>query len=196
RLRLEQQKHAVSAPEEHEQPILFAVELQPQHATIESLRGSEVVDVEDGLQYPVDRPHRHLRNRFVEGSMERLHPVPCCRLDIRSAARAQFAQRRGGPAMDPLVPLIPRTHIASYSMEIALEPEMHTYSGGLGVLAGDTVRSCADLELLVVFVTLVSRAGYLRQEIDAEGRQIDHPDPWEVAPWAQPLGAKIAVPIE
>src|SRR5690606_7074819 len=98
--------------------------------------------------------------------------------------------------MDPLVPLIPRTHIAYFSMEIALEPEMHTYSGGLGVLAGDTVRSCADLELPVVFVTLVSRAGYLRQEIDAEGRQIDHPDPWEVAPWAQPLGAKIAVPIE
>ena len=44
-----------------------------------------------------------------------------------------------------------------------MRPEMHTYAGGLGVLAGDTARSCADLELQVVFVTLVSHAGYFRQ---------------------------------
>jgi starch phosphorylase len=55
--------------------------------------------------------------------------------------------------------------VAYFSMEMALRPEMHTYSGGLGVLAGDTARSCADLELPVVFVTLASREGYLRQEI-------------------------------
>ena len=41
-------------------------------------------------------------------------------------------------------------------MEIAIRPEMHTYSGGLGILAGDTARSCADLELPVVFVSLLS----------------------------------------
>ena len=81
-------------------------------------------------------------------------------------------------------------------MEMALRPEMHTYSGGLGGLAGDTARSAADLELPVVFVTLVSREGYLRQEIDAEGRQVDHPDPWNPAEWATPLGAMVAVPIE
>jgi len=81
-------------------------------------------------------------------------------------------------------------------MEIALRPEMHTYSGGLGVLAGDTARSCADLEMPVVFVTLLSRAGYLRQEIDADGRQIDGPDPWQPEKWAEQLGAKIAVRIE
>lgn len=89
-----------------------------------------------------------------------------------------------------------RSRIAYFSMEIALRPEIHTYAGGLGVLAGDTVRSCADLELPVVFVTLISRAGYLRQSIDAEGRQVDQPDPWEPARWAQPLGAKAAVAIE
>jgi glucan phosphorylase len=82
--------------------------------------------------------------------------------------------------MAQLDALIPRTRIAYFSMEIALHPEMHTYSGGLGVLAGDTARSCADLEMPVVFVTLLSRAGYLRQEIDSEGRQIDAPDPWQL----------------
>ena len=98
--------------------------------------------------------------------------------------------------MGRLDPLIPRTHIAYFSMEIALAPEMHTYSGGLGVLAGDTARSCADLEMPVVFVTLISRAGFLRQEIDAAGRQIDAADPWQPEQWAEPLGAKIAVRIE
>jgi starch phosphorylase len=81
-------------------------------------------------------------------------------------------------------------------MEIALRPEIHTYSGGLGVLAGDTARSCVDLELPVVFVTLASRQGYLRQEIDAGGRQVERPDPWDPAQWAQPLGAKITVALD
>jgi len=80
--------------------------------------------------------------------------------------------------MSPIDAFLPRTRIAYFSMEIALRPEMHTYSGGLGVLAGDTARSAADLELPMVFVTLASRQGYLRQEIDAQGRQVEHPDPW------------------
>jgi len=98
--------------------------------------------------------------------------------------------------MSALDPFLSRTRVAYFSMEMALRPEIHTYSGGLGVLAGDTARSCADLELPVVFVTLASRQGYLRQEIDAEGRQWDHDDPWELADWAEPLDAMVAVRIE
>lgn len=86
--------------------------------------------------------------------------------------------------------------VAYFSMEIALRNEMPTYSGGLGVLAGDTVRSAADLVLPLVAVSLVSRAGYFSQEIDAQGRQVEHPAMWEPREWAQPLGAKIAVSIE
>ncbi|HLW91639.1 MAG TPA: alpha-glucan family phosphorylase [Roseiarcus sp.] len=89
-----------------------------------------------------------------------------------------------------------RTRIAHFSMEIALRPEIHTYSGGLGVLAGDTARSAADLGLPMVFVSLVSRAGYVRQEIDGEGRQIAQPNPWRPEDWAKPLTAMIAVAIE
>lgn len=98
--------------------------------------------------------------------------------------------------MASVEPFLARTHIAYFSMEIAVRPEMHTYSGGLGILAGDTARSCADLELPVVFVTLLSRAGYFRQEIDADGRQIERPDPWEVERWCTPLNAMVAVEIE
>jgi starch phosphorylase len=86
--------------------------------------------------------------------------------------------------------------IAYFSMEIAIRNEIPTYSGGLGVLAGDTVRSSADLELPLVAVSLVSRTGYFRQEISPPGRQIEHPDTWEPERWATPLRAKIVVPIE
>jgi len=86
--------------------------------------------------------------------------------------------------------------VAYFSMEIALRNEIPTYAGGLGVLAGDTVRSAADLALPLVAVSLVSRAGYFRQEIDAQGRQVEQPTLWEPREWAQPLDAKIAVPIE
>jgi starch phosphorylase len=86
--------------------------------------------------------------------------------------------------------------VAYFSMEIALRNEIPTYSGGLGVLAGDTLRSAADLALPLVAVSLVSRAGYFRQEIDAHGRQVEHPAMWDPRDWAKLLDAKIAVTIE
>jgi starch phosphorylase len=98
--------------------------------------------------------------------------------------------------MQYLQPFTSRINIAYFSMEIALRPEIHTYSGGLGVLAGDVARSCADLDLPVVFVSLLTREGYFRQEIDREGRQIEHPDPWDPATFMTPLGAMIAIPVE
>lgn len=97
--------------------------------------------------------------------------------------------------MPSIGPFLSRTHIAYFSMELAVRPEIHSYSGGLGILAGDTARSCADLELPVVFVTLLSRAGYFRQEIDETGRQIEKPDWWDVERWCTPLNAMVAIEI-
>ena len=94
-----------------------------------------------------------------------------------------------------LDPFLANTHIAYLTMEIALRQEMHTYSGGLGVLAGDTAKSCADLELPVVFVSLISRKGYLRQTLTAAGTQTDHPDPWDPSDWASPVGAMVAITL-
>ena len=65
---------------------------------------------------------------------------------------------------------VPR--VAYFSMEVALRNEIPTYAGGLGVLAGDMVRSAADLMLPMVAVSLVSRSGYFRQEIDTQGLQV------------------------
>ena len=86
--------------------------------------------------------------------------------------------------------------VAYFSMEIALRNEIPTYAGGLGVLAGDTLRSATDLDLPMVAVSLVSRAGYFRQEIDAQGRQMEYAATWDIKRWAQSLDAKIAVQID
>jgi starch phosphorylase len=86
--------------------------------------------------------------------------------------------------------------VAYFSMEIALRNEIPTYAGGLGVLAGDMVRSAADLMLPMVAISLVSRAGYFRQRIDEQGHQIELPDYWQPELWAKPLDAKVAVTIE
>jgi glycogen phosphorylase len=98
--------------------------------------------------------------------------------------------------MQHLQPFTSRIDIAYFTMEIAIRPEIHTYSGGLGILAGDVARSCADLDLPVVFVSLLTREGYFRQQIDPEGQQIEHPDPLDLASFMTPLGAMIAVDID
>jgi glucan phosphorylase len=86
--------------------------------------------------------------------------------------------------------------VAFFSMEIALCREIPTYAGGLGILAGDMLRSATDLGLPLVAVSLVSRAGYFRQEIDVSGRQIEHAALWEPLQWAAPLTAKVAISLE
>lgn len=63
-------------------------------------------------------------------------------------------------------------------MEIAVIPEMPTYSGGLGVLAGDTLRAAADMGLPLAAVTLAHRKGYFQQHLDANGIQTEEEQPW------------------
>ncbi|MEO6596820.1 MAG: alpha-glucan family phosphorylase [Planctomycetota bacterium] len=85
----------------------------------------------------------------------------------------------------------PRHAIAYFSMEIALEATIPTYSGGLGVLAGDTLRAAADLSLPMVGVTLVQRRGYLQQRIDEGGWQSEDPAPWDPSTHAERLAAVV-----
>jgi starch phosphorylase len=86
--------------------------------------------------------------------------------------------------------------IAYFSMEIGLMNEIPTYSGGLGVLAGDTVKSSADLKLPLVAVTLLSRKGYFQQEITKEGKQIEHPAEWEPPKNMESLPTEVKVQIQ
>ena len=86
--------------------------------------------------------------------------------------------------------------VAYFSMEIALSPSIPTYSGGLGVLAGDTLRSAADLGLPLAAVTLLHRKGYFRQHLDANGVQTEEDQPWDVKRLVQPEKPIVQVTIE
>jgi len=86
--------------------------------------------------------------------------------------------------------------IAYFSMEIGLSPNMPTYSGGLGVLAGDTIRSAADLGLPMVGVTLLHRKGYFFQRLDPSGWQTEEAVNWQVDDFLADTGARASVVLE
>lgn len=95
-----------------------------------------------------------------------------------------------------LSPFLSRQRIAYFSMEIGVRADLPTYSGGLGILAGDILRSAADLDLPMVGVTLIARRGYFRQILSAKGVQHEEPDPWNPSDTCTPLDAKVSVSIE
>nr|WP_091707946.1 alpha-glucan family phosphorylase [Methanolobus vulcani] len=86
--------------------------------------------------------------------------------------------------------------IAYFSMEIGLKNEMPTYSGGLGILAGDTIRASADLGLPLIAVTLLNRKGYFMQKLDSEGRQTEHHQDWAPADYMELLPHEVTVQIQ
>jgi glycogen phosphorylase len=86
--------------------------------------------------------------------------------------------------------------IAYFSMEIALENAMPSYSGGLGVLAGDTIRAAADLRLPMVAVSLLYRKGYFTQRLAEDGSQTEEPVEWRVEDFLTEEPARASVTIE
>ncbi|HDN62702.1 MAG TPA: alpha-glucan family phosphorylase [Candidatus Bathyarchaeota archaeon] len=89
-----------------------------------------------------------------------------------------------------------RPRIAYFSMEVGIKSEIPTYSGGLGVLAGDTIRSSADLRVPLTAVTLVSRKGYLKQKLTEEGEQLEYPDEWDPSKYMSLLPQTVRVRID
>jgi glycogen phosphorylase len=86
--------------------------------------------------------------------------------------------------------------VAYFSMEIAINPAMPTYSGGLGVLAGDTLRAAADLGVPLVAFTLAHRKGYFQQHLDRNGVQSEDVQPWNPADFCTEEPARITVSVE
>src|ERR1035438_8714453 len=86
--------------------------------------------------------------------------------------------------------------VAYFSMEIAINPAMPTYSGGLGMLAGDTLRSAADLGVPLVAFTLAHRKGYFQQHLNGSGEQSEEVQPWNPADFCKEEPARITVSVE
>jgi starch phosphorylase len=81
-------------------------------------------------------------------------------------------------------------------MEIAINPLMPTYSGGLGMLAGDTLRSAADLGVPLVAFTLAHRKGYFQQHLNGTGEQTEEVQPWNPGDFCKEEPARITVSVE
>ena len=96
----------------------------------------------------------------------------------------------------PETPVAPFRTVAYFSMEVGLNPNMPTYSGGLGILAGDTLRSAADLGVPMVGVTLLYRKGYFRQHLDPNGNQTESQDLWNPEDLLEPLEPTATITIE
>ena len=86
--------------------------------------------------------------------------------------------------------------VAYFSMEVCLEQTLPTYSGGLGVLAGDTLRSAADLGVRMVGITLAHRRGYFTQRLDAAGAQTEAPADWRPEDRLPKVPETVTVEIE
>jgi starch phosphorylase len=91
---------------------------------------------------------------------------------------------------------VTRSKIDYMSMQIGLEAAVPTYSGGLGVLAGDFLKAAADLHAPIVGVTLLHRKGYFRQHLSQAGQQTESPVAWDPSTLLQPLPVTVRVPIE
>lgn len=86
--------------------------------------------------------------------------------------------------------------IAYFSMEMGIHPKIPTYSGGLGILAGDTVKSCADLNVPLVAATLLYKKGYFHQRLDNQGNQQELPEKWQPRKFLKSLKKRVKVTIE
>jgi starch phosphorylase len=112
-----------------------------------------------------------------------LADVPPATLD-RLAADDGFLSRVAGAAADLRAYLTgPRWYqehhqapasVAYFSMEFGISEVLPNYSGGLGVLAGDHLKSASDLGVPLVGVGLLFRSGYFRQTLSLDGWQVEH----------------------
>src|ERR1700685_606281 len=90
----------------------------------------------------------------------------------------------------------PKRFVAYFSMEIALENAMPSYSGGLGVLAGDTIRAAADIRLPMVAVSLLYRKGYFTQRLAEDGSQTEEAVEWRIEDFLHEEAPRVTLPIE
>ncbi len=86
--------------------------------------------------------------------------------------------------------------VAYFSAEIGLWSDLHTYSGGLGVLAGDHVKSAADGGVNLVAVTLLYREGYGRQHLDSKGNQSETYPEIDPSEHLTDTGIELALPLD
>lgn len=115
-----------------------------------------------------------------------------CKNEFQNSPDKYLKRRRTSDGADK----IKERKITYFSMEIGIDFSIPTYSGGLGILAGDFIKSCADLKVPLVAVTLLYEKGYFNQRLDAQGNQQELPVQWNRKDFLKPLPNKISIKIE
>lgn len=95
-----------------------------------------------------------------------------------------------------LLPGASDLRVAYLCMEVGVENAMPTYAGGLGILAGDMLKSAADLKLPMIGVTLIHRKGFFKQRLDEQGWQHEEETPWDPSRFMELLPHRVVVILE
>jgi glycogen phosphorylase len=69
--------------------------------------------------------------------------------------------------------------IGFISMEFGINSKMNTYCGGLGILSGDIIKSCTDMEVKMTGFSILYKKGWFKQKIDDNGYQVIEDDIWD-----------------
>lgn len=115
-----------------------------------------------------------------------------CKNEFRNSPDKYLKRSRRSEGIEK----IKERKIAYFSMEIGIDSSIPTYSGGLGILAGDFIKSCADLKVPLVAVTLLYEKGYFIQRLDAQGNQQELSVQWNPKDFLKPLLKKVNIKIE
>ena len=94
------------------------------------------------------------------------------------------------------VTMLNSPRVAYFTMECAVRSDLPSYAGGLGVLAGDTMRAAADHGVPLIGVTLAHHHGYFQQRLTPDGRQLETPAEWRVCDACERLDPGVAVDID
>jgi hypothetical protein len=190
-LRSAVKKHSEAAPVHHE---VKAHQHPPQHEE------ERVLPVKKA-----DKPHvrvltaRHAEEKSIPLEVAEAHPT---------AASPAIPETQHAEALVPSKMVVPKKptqlegvslgalSVGYFCMEMGLESDVPTYAGGLGILAGDMMKSCADLDVPVVGVTLLYRKGYFKQRFDHSGWQFEEDEFWAPREHLIPLAKEVVVELE
>ena len=137
-------------------------------------------------------------------SRERLRKVlddPVFREKVQDLLQAKRDLERSATWFQRHHPGAPLTCVAYFSMEFMLSEALPIYSGGLGNVAGDQLKTANDLGVPVVGVGLLYQQGYFRQIIDKDGAQqalypYNDPGQLPVTPLREPSGEWLRLEIK
>ena len=140
----------------------------------------------------------HLLEHVPLERLERLAADPDFLRDLHAFERSRAQYRQTAPWRPPGIENLPR--VAYFSMEFGLHEALPLYAGGLGILAGDVLKTASDLDAPIVGIGILWQQGYFRQVLDREGRQTElypfnEPASLPVQPVVTPAGDRLHVTL-